>query len=327
MHVTTFSVVIETENLAMGGVADLERCLDSLDKQTLDIRKANEVWIMVGGHLDPADAEHIRKKYPWTTIHQSNSELSYVGAKKLGAEISTGSVVFFADSDLAYDPRWLELIMTERANHSPKDVVCSDSRLKLESSYEFAMQAVWMVSVKRSGGPVKEVDGFHMNNFSIDRQTMIESHYDEGLPLYRGSFGYWRKRMRLHGIKFHRVPKTMGYHLSPQGVREWFYRMLIFGGDYVATANFRQQSDGNLVQRDNPLRRVWFAAKWIAYRWVTALGRTVRMLGEDWKQIRFVPIAIPIALVSLVLITAGSVITIFHSRFIFDRVVAFENSD
>jgi glycosyltransferase involved in cell wall biosynthesis len=327
MHVTTFSVVIETENLAMGGVADLERCLDSLDKQTLDIRKANEVWIMVGGHLDPADAELIRTQYPWTTIHQANGELSYLGAKKMGAAISSGEIVLFADSDVAYDPRWLALILDERSKHPQKDIVTSDSRVAIDSSYGFVMASVWIMHIKRLGGPPAESRGFPLNNVSVDRTTMIAVEHDEGLPLYRGFLGFWQKRLRARGVRFYRIPRVMGLHLPPQGLAEWFYRMLIFGADYVAAANYQQAADGTVTARPSVVRRAVAAMKWAGYRWVMAVVHSSRLIAEDWTRMRYVPLGLPIALFSLILITAGSVITVFNSRFLYDRVVAFENSD
>jgi glycosyltransferase involved in cell wall biosynthesis len=311
----------------MGGVADLERCLDSLDKQTLDIRKANEVWIMVGGHLEPADAELIRTKYPWTKFYQAETDATYLSVKKLGAEIATGEVVLFADSDVAYHPEWVEALMTERAKHAPIDVVASDSRVEVKSSYDLAMTAAWMIRTRKLGGPVVDSKSFPLNNFSIDRKTMAASKYDDGLPLFRGLLGFWQQGLKARGVKFHRIPRVMGFHLTPNGVWEWFHRMLIFGADYVATADFRVMGNGTVVHEPSFLRRAWHAVKWIGYRWAMSVFQPARAVKEDWSRLRFVPLAIPITLASLILVTAGSVITVFNSRFLYDRVVAFENSD
>ncbi len=326
MGAPSFSVVVETENLALGGSSDLERCLNSLERQTVDIGSANEVLLMVGGHLDPADAVAIGQRYPWIKIQVAGEELSYLAAKREGARLSTGAYVFCADSDMEYIPNWIELLLNEVSKHPSGTIICSDTRVPLDSAYGVALQVVWMLPVLRSGGPVQPVKAFRLNNFVVDRETMASSQFGEGLPLYRGSFGFWRKRMRRGGIRFYRVRQVTGLHLAPKGAAEWFHRMLIFGGDYVATANFRLCADGRFEQRSDFLRRLWFAAKWISYRWVMSVVQSVWLLTEQPRLIRFVPLGIPIGVASLVVISAGSLITVFHSRFVYDRMVAFENS-
>jgi glycosyltransferase involved in cell wall biosynthesis len=321
----SFSVVVETENLAMGGVADLVRCLDSFEAQTVDIRKANEVWLMVGGHLEPSEAAKIARRYPWTRVHNSNADISYHTAKNLGARISTGEIVLFADSDVAYDRRWLELLLREIAANSGREIVASsDTRAPMDSSYGFAMHLVWMLPIRRLGGAVVEGPKFLLNNFAIRRDTILAVPIEDVLPLYRNRGVFWLHRLRIRGVSFHRVPEVLALHLAPQGLMEWWYRMLISGSDAVATADYRQHPDGSVEHVPSLLRRGWVALKWLTLRVRVSFSRAHTLLTEDPRRVRCLPLGIPIALASLFVQGLGCAIGIINGRFMFDRITAYE---
>jgi glycosyltransferase involved in cell wall biosynthesis len=322
----SFSIVVETENLALAGVESLDRCLGALEKQTADIRSANEVWLMVGTRLDPADGERILTRYPWARICLANEALSYVGAKRKGAELSTGDMVFFADADVAYAEDWISGILAVRDTFSEPCLVCSDTRVSIQSGYGFGLQISWMLPVLDQGGEIAEVRNFRLNNFAIDRHLMADATYDEGLPLFRGQFSYWRRRLRNNGVHFFRRPKVTAFHGIPEDFYEWFLRMMIFGADYVATANYRQLPDASVVERVNMARRAWFALKWIGWRWLMSVVQCVRLVREQPKLARHLPLGIPVAIASLLLVTAGSLVAIFDTRFAYDRIVALENA-
>jgi hypothetical protein len=322
----SFSIVVETENLALAGVESLDRCLGALEKQSVGIHHANEVWLMVGTRLDPADGERILARYPWARLCLVNEELSYVGAKRKGAEISTGDIVFFADADVAYSEDWIASILAVRAGRGGACLVCSDTRVPIASGYGFGLQISWMLPVLEQGGEVAEVRNFRLNNFGIDRQLMVDAVYDEGLPLFRGQFSSWRRRMQKNGVRFFRIPKVTAFHLIPDEFYEWFLRMMIFGADYVATANYRQLPDATVVERANMARRAWFALRWIGWRWAQAAIQCVRLVREQPTLARYLPLGIPVAIASLLVVTAGSIVAIFNTRFAYDRIVALENA-
>jgi hypothetical protein len=322
----SFSIVVETENLALAGVESLDRCLGALEKQSVGIENANEVLLMVGTRLDPADGDRLVARYPWARVCLVNEAMSYVGAKRRGAQLATGDIVFFADADVAYSEDWIAGILAERARRGEPCLVCSDTRVPIENGYGFGLQISWMLPVLAQGGEVTEVRNFRLNNFGIDRQLMVDAAYDEGLPLFRGQFSYWRRRMQKNGVRFYRRPKVTAYHLIPDDFYEWFLRMMIFGADYVATANYRQLPDATVITRPSLPRRAWFAFKWIGWRWLMAAVQCVRLLREQPQLARHLPLGLPVALASLLVITLGSLVAIINTRYAYDKIVALEEA-
>lgn len=322
----SFSIVIETENLALGGVDDLVRCLDSLARQTHDVGTAAEVLVMVGGQLDPGAARELAERYRWATFHQCNAELSYTAAKKLGAEIATGDVVVYADSDVWYDPRWLELMLAECSRHEAPFVVFSDTRIPSDSPYGFAMSVAWMLPVLPAGEAVRKAGKFRLNNFAINRPLMRATEFDEDLPLYRGTVELWRQRLRLQGVSFYRIPKVVGEHLAPQGLGEWWYRMLVLGADSVAVADYRQLPDGTVEAAPSRRRRLLVAARTVADRLSQAVRRTRMLLAEDAGNRRLLPLGLPIAAASLAVQAIGCLVAVVNSRAVYDAITAYEAS-
>jgi GT2 family glycosyltransferase len=323
----SFSIVIETENLASGGVEDLARCLDSLAGQSCDVRTAKEVWTILGGCLDKGAAEQLSAKYPWLRIHQSDGHLNYLSAKKLGAEISTGQIIVYADSDVAYSPRWLEEMLQAFERHPDAQVVFSDTRIPLDSPYDLAIQLTWMFAVNRTGGAVAPADDdtpFRLNNFAIRREAMVKSYFDDQLPLYRNSIRFWRERLRIAGGLFYRIPRVMALHLPPRGWAEWWHKMLVFGADIVAAADYHQLADGTVVEDRSLLRRLGYAVRGIFVRPGAAVRRLSALLAEGRTDLRLVPGAIAITIGSLMVQTVGMLISVFDAQRIFERIVAFE---
>ena len=324
-RVNSFSVVIETENLAIAGVESLDRCLGSLEQQTFDIRKANEVWLMVGTHLDPKDAEQVVARYPWVRPHVANAELSYFSSKRLGAQLSTGDVIVFADSDVAYEPEWLATLFRVRDHVGPGHVVASGTRLLIRNPYDFAVQTTWMMPILGRNDTIRAVKSFHLNNFSIDRQAMVDTPFDDDLPLYRGALGFWKRRLRNNGISFIMVPGVIARHLAPPAGWEWFLRMLVFGSDYVAKSEYLQRPDGALVARHGLAYRLIAAPRWMLLRLWSTFAQTIDLLRYERGSWRYVLLGLPIALASLFVVWVGAIIAIVKPRYAYDRLAALED--
>lgn len=93
----SFSIVVETENLANGDLAELRAYLDLLAAQGLDARRPNEVIIVESGQVASPVLDAVRAMYPWLTVHVSPVPLHYYAAKLEGTRLAMGEVVVFAD--------------------------------------------------------------------------------------------------------------------------------------------------------------------------------------------------------------------------------------
>src|SRR5262249_44710872 len=86
-RVTTppFSIVIETDNLALATLGDLRACLDSLAAQRPTLDTAAGVFLVDAGQVPEAVASTLGRDYPWLTLASARPETLYVGLKEAGA--------------------------------------------------------------------------------------------------------------------------------------------------------------------------------------------------------------------------------------------------
>lgn len=172
MAETSFSIVIETENLGMGSIDGLKLTLDSLANQTISPLQANEVIIVVSGRFPAEHKDQILSVYPWLHFVYSDKLLEYTEAKNFGASFATADIVVFADADVVYEASWLGSILEGFSKHQDISVVSGETRVGLNSSYEFAMNIAWMLPIeKRDSGFVK-CKSFRLNNFAIKKKGL-----------------------------------------------------------------------------------------------------------------------------------------------------------
>ena len=324
----TFSIIVETENLGMAGLADLRNCLDCLANGDFDVNKANEVFVVVGGRLSDESSETIRKNYPWVTIHRAGNELSYTQAKRHGAEICSGDIVVYADSDMSYKPTWLRKMLEPFSVKPDAGVVCSDTRIDVTSAYRLGLQIAWIIPVRPFERGVKPASSFMLNNFAIRRDLMLDVPFDEDVLLYRGRLGYWKKRLAASGVTIYRVPEVLGFHLPPQGFKEWWYRMLIYGADFVSSGDYRIVRTGSavrVVKDPSFVRRLGNACKWMAWRIFEAVQRLWRLVAERPAILWYVPGGLVVALASLAVVGLGALTAVFAPNLIYDRINSFED--
>jgi glycosyltransferase involved in cell wall biosynthesis len=145
----TFSIVVETENLANGELSDLESCLASIVAQDLQTHRPNEVILVDSGQIDAGILDDIRARYPWIRVHVSSTPLHYYDAKMLGAQLATGELIAFADSDMVYEKGWLrgQLALFERQE---VDFVSGETRVEISGPYTFSVATTWLFPVTYS---------------------------------------------------------------------------------------------------------------------------------------------------------------------------------
>lgn len=179
----SFSIVVETENLGMANLIDLEACLRSLEKQQFPIEKAEEVLLIVGGHLSKRSQDFIAKKYPWLSVYQAKENLVGARAKFVGAATAKGEFIVFADSDVRYTSTWLGNLLDVFMSNPQADVATGHTRVEIRSSYTFALNLAWVFHILPPfDQPKKDYPPFHVNNFAIRKQLMLRA-FASGPPL------------------------------------------------------------------------------------------------------------------------------------------------
>lgn len=319
----TFSVVIESENLGMADLDELEASLESLQRQG-PLTRANEVLLVAGGHLSRAQVEDLQRRYPWLTVHRSERPLEYTEAKVRGAELVTGEIVVFADCDMRYEPTWLAGLLDVLDTIPEADVAAGDTRVETISSYTMALNLMWMVRILEPLSRPMEVRDFSLNNFAMRRDLFVAVPFPDELPVYRGKVPVWRDRLLRRGSRIFRAPGGRGHHMPPSGVRDWAYRMLIFGHDPVAASDFTFEDDGRIVERRSIARRLYTLTQWSRWlaRQVVTRGRA--LVREDPRNARWLALGLPLCAANIALVLAGGLVTCFDRDVLLTKIRARE---
>lgn len=322
----TFSIILETENLGMAGIEDLKDTLESLKNQTHPVTNAKEFLVIAAGHVSEDTLAQLRSEYPWITVHQEKRELAYVESKKCGAELATGDIVIFADSDVTYDNTWLENILKGFEIAPGAAIVAGDTRIRGNGIYATAIQLMWMMHANAQTPYPQMIRHFDLNNFAIRREVMKIAPTFPGLPIYRAYTTEMRKQLYSMGYSAISVSGAKGYHLPPSGFINTFYRLLVYGADAVAKADFYFHYGAKVEVKYSPFRRLVRIPLFLAFKFWGIAQRMYVIGKETPSRIPMMILSLPLVAVFLAVTTAGSIIAFFNRTLIFNMVTAHEAS-
>lgn len=321
----TFTIVVETENLGMAGVADLEASLNSLKNQSYPLKKINEVLVIAGSHVSTSLIESLKNKYPWITIKTVDKPLTYVEAKMRGAALSKSDYVIFADSDMRYEKAWLKSMIEASESYDEGFIFSGDTRLKNDTIYEMSLNLTWMVQIQSDKIKRPEPTSFFpLNNFAIKKTDLLQNPIPTNLPLYRNVIPLWEKKLTNKGFKVIRVPKTRGFHAPPSNFIDWLLRMLAYGSDFVAMADFSINSNQDIVETNNIIKRLAKFAILIPWKAKQLVTFSYKIIEEDSKNIKLLPLAILFGLVNIFVTLIGAIIGVFNRMYIYNTVTKHE---
>lgn len=324
----TVSLIIETENLGMAGFDDLCASLDSISPQIKKHKQVIETILVVGSHLSQKLQKQINSSYPWVKIVIEENGLEYTESKMFGAKKAKGEFLIFADSDMKYEESWLSSMIKAINKVDSQTIISGDTRLESDSSYKFSLNTMWMVQINTD--KIKDLTPyrhFPLNNFAINRKILLETPIPHKLELYRNKIPVWQQILDNKNYKVLRAPKTRGFHAPPNKFMDWFYRMLIYGSNFVAFADFFVDKDNNIKTKDNKGGRVYRFALLIAWKLEQIIVNTYKLLREDIKRLKYVPLATLISFVNLAVIIIGGAIAIFDRKYVFNKVEKYEASN
>lgn len=324
LTVPSFSVVVETENLGMAGIEDLEASLNSLKAQTYPIEKANEVLLIVGGHVSEDMQKLLSEKYPWITIHNTGQRLEYTQAKYKGAEVATGEIVVFADSDVRYQDTWLESLLTCFATHPDADIVYGDTMSEPNSVYAMSINLTWMFTILPPITETERSTRFQFNNFAVRRSVMMNTPTTSHFPFYRAlKMTQWRKMLNETARATYRVPGALALHNPPGSFLDWWYRMLIQGRDMVAIGDCVTTRDEYMESPSLP-RRILMLVKTFRIRFIEFSHNGRNLIRRDRRHAVRIVLSIPLCIVSVSVIMLGCVVSIFNRDYILRKITAHE---
>jgi glycosyltransferase involved in cell wall biosynthesis len=291
----SFSIVLETENLATADLAGLHQAIAGLAVQDLPPTQANEVLLIDSGDLPPGIAQQLRTQYPWLTIHRSAPHLNYYAAKMLGASLATGEIILYYDSDCLYEPQWLRSLLTSFTDPQVQ-VVAGETRTRGIGLYGTAMALAYIFPPYSEGETGLQPGAqYYLNNVGFRRSFLLDHPIPTVLPLYRGNCVIHAKQLVNDGVTIWRQPQARATHAPPHGIKHFIRRFLLIGHDYYWQQQLLLPADLTTAGWSGKLKTL-----------DDRLGRLVR--SNPW-HLFFLPFSVPVVLFSVLLILLGYLIT------------------
>jgi len=293
----SFSIVLETENLENADIEDLNRSLRSLVKQDVPLDLAREVLLIDSGDASPELLRQLCERYSWIKVYPAPAATGYYRAKMLGAEVATGEVVIYCDSDCIYEPGWLRHLMTP-FRQKEIQVVAGETRTRGQGPYGTAMALTYIFPQYSGRSDLFPVAQYFLNNVAFRREFLLQHPIPVELPLYRGNCVIHAQKLAQAGYSIWRQPLARSTHASPEGVSHFFWRFLLIGHDYYWQNQLMQADDRMAFQESSFRGKVQ-----------TFFDRAGKLFFNNPRHWLHLPLAVPIALSSIVLILIGYLIT------------------
>ncbi len=312
-EVASFSIVLETENLANADLKGLINAIQALAHQSLPPTAANEVLLIDSGDA-PADLlAQLCLQYPWIKVHRAPVGTSYYKAKMLGAELSTGAIVVYYDCDCVYESDWLQTMLTSFTN-SDIQLVAGETTTRSVGIYGTAMALTYIFPQYSGRENLTPINQYFLNNVAFRREFLLQHPIPFELPLYRGHCAIHAQELRQRGYTIWSQPQARATHAPPNGLSHFFWRFLLIGHDYY----WQKRLLKGTVSSDP-------AMSGIKGKMQVFHDRVGRMWINNPRHLIFFPLAIPIAIASAILIYVGYLITSLKPHYLletYDKILS-----
>lgn len=297
----SFSIVLETENLADANLNAFFDSLASLENQDISPTFANEVLLIDSGDVPPANLEKLQGKYPWITVHQAALGTSYYKAKMVGAALATGDIVVYCDSDCIYEKHWLRNLLTPFTQDNNIQIVAGETTTRGRGPYGTAMALTYIFPQFSGQKNLTKTCQYFLNNVAFRRDFLLKYPIPTDLPLYRGNCVIHAQNIRSLGYSIWRQPQARATHAPPNGLSHFFWRFLLIGHDYYWQKSLLEQakSKGNYQE---PISG--FKGKLQIF-----CERLGKMFSYNLSHLIYLPFAIPIIITAAFLIFMGYAVT------------------
>jgi glycosyltransferase involved in cell wall biosynthesis len=331
----SFSIVLETENLANADLNGLSESLASLANQDLSPSCANEVWLIDSGDTPIDLLEQLCNKYPWIKVHQAPLATGYYTAKMLGAELSTGEIIVYFDSDCIYQPNWLRNLLTPFTQGDTIQIVAGETKTRGLGIYGTAMALAYIFPPYSGQKNLTATSQYFLNNVAFRREFLLKHPIPTELSLYRGNCAIHAHKLVQQGYTIWKQPQAKATHSPPNGLSHFFWRFLLIGHDYYwqkrllapsNTASPTPASSHHVSQRvqntassngsDPQTVQLRDSMSGFQGKLRVLSERVGRMLADEPRHLLYLPFAIPVIITSVGLIFVGYVITLFKADYL-----------
>ena len=243
MPLPSFSVVVETDNVELDDLGALTDCLDSLGRQQPLLGQAQGVFLVDGGKLPGAMVETLRAAYPWLTVAPADGEALYIAHKAAGAAHSASEVVVFCDSDIRYEPGWLEALLSPFDGRPDVEIVGGETTTPIRGPFSLAIALTFVFPRYTGESDLAPSPTYWANNVAIRRAVLERSPIPDPAVLYRGQNILHSLDLTRSGRTIWRQPRARAQHvvLHPGSVAR---RYLALGRDSLSVARLTRAASG-----------------------------------------------------------------------------------
>jgi glycosyltransferase involved in cell wall biosynthesis len=299
----SFSMIIETDNLADADLDGLAASLASIDQQTWPPTKANECLLIDSGEAPPELLQQLSDRYPWIKVHRTSLS-GYYETKMLGAELATGEILVYCDSDCVYEPDWLQVILSSFTQDEAIAIVAGETITRGRGAYGLAMAFTYIFpqySGRKEMFPTRQ---YFLNNVAFRRELLLSIPIPVDLPLYRGNCVIHADSLGCYGHLIWQQPLARATHAPPHGGSHFFWRFLLIGHDYYWQNRLLSNKSQPKTNRSNPDSMAGIRNKLRIFK-----QRAGKIFGDRPGRWLYFPLAVPIMIASALLILLGYQIT------------------
>lgn len=313
----SFSIIIETENLASAELEGLYRSLDSIASQDLSPELAKEVLILESGDVPEEMMEQLIKKYPWLSLRRISADVDYYAAKMKGVSLTTGEVIILADSDCVYQQNWLRNLLSPfiEDNKNNVNVVAGETRTSAKGAYGLAIALTYIFPPYSNSNNLEKTQYYFCNNVAFRRSFLTKYPIPVNLPIYRGNCVIHANSLIKQGETIWKQPKSRACHAAPNGGAHFFWRFLLYGYDALRIYHLKRENQTSW----QPISDLLISVALGLFKVLVAGKRLIVLAMENPRYLLNLPIAIFIAVTSLLLYFVGLIISYFKPNYFLSK--------
>ena len=208
----SFSIAIETDNLAAVDLEELRSCLDTLDRQGEVLRKADGVFVADGGMVPERLLQELKSRFPWLTILHADVGASYIELKLAGALATNSEVIVFCDGDVRYEPGWLTAMLEGFQERPDADLIAGETTTPITGPYSLAFALTFNFPRLTGQKHLSPSSTYWSNNVAVRRATLERIPLPDPTELFRGQNLVHTNRILAQAGVILRQPAARAWH-------------------------------------------------------------------------------------------------------------------
>lgn len=311
-NIPSFSIILETENLAINDPEKLINCIQTLESQSLSPTFANEVLVVQSGDIPPSVLTTLKQQFPWVKVINVDEAAGYYEAKMELVSTVTGDIIVFCDSDCAYVSDWLESMLMPFRQDDKANVVTGETSIVAGGPYTFAMSLSWLFPPYSNKKMIYETSGYAANNVAFRRQFLLKHPIPCDLDIIRGNCTIHAQQIRNLGQIIWKQPKARASHPYPK-VSQFFLRFFVIGHNKLMCYRLAENSETKNWLYSS-LRDIYYAVAVISRQLVIPFYRLPTALIGKPEALIYLPVSVIIVMGTTLGFILGVIISIIRPQ-------------